>query len=260
MYQNLNLYLAIPCYGGNVTSGTFQSVLALVGWCYEKKINLKVQTLHNEALISRARNTLVAMMLDDEKFNASHLLFIDSDIKFEINNIERLFKINKDIVCGCYAQKQIFWDKVIDTVNNNPEVKNNYQDLISQSLNYNFNLDAEKIPNIVDGYTKVVDAATGMMLIKKEVFQIMKKKFPNKQYETKANIGGLKISSENFYDFFSVGVYEKNNKREYLSEDYYFSRLWQECGGEIWMDLESPLTHIGQMNFTGSAIKNFFSF
>jgi hypothetical protein len=161
MYQNLNLYLAIPCYGGNVTSGTFQSVLALVGWCYEKKINLKVQTLYNEALISRARNTLVAMMLDDEKFNASHLLFIDSDIKFEINNIERLFKINKDIVCGCYAQKQIFWDKVIDTVNNNPEVKNNYQDLISQSLNYNFNLDAEKIPNIVDGYTKVVDAATG---------------------------------------------------------------------------------------------------
>ena len=40
-------------------------------------------------------------------------------------------------------------------------------------------------------------------------------------------------------------------QKRYLSEDYYFSRLWQECGGEIWADLTMPLTHFGNKAFKG---------
>ena len=62
----------------------------------------------------------------------------------------------------------------------------------------------------------------------------------------------LKIASDNCYDLFCAGIYEtKPGIKRYLSEDYYFSRLWQECGGEIWADISLPLTHFGNRAFKG---------
>ena len=62
--------------------------------------------------------------------------------------------------------------------------------------------------------------------------------------------------SDNCYDLFAVGPYKTKTREgkpqiRYLSEDYYFSRLWQECGGEIWADLAMPLTHFGNRAFKG---------
>ncbi len=37
-------------------------------------------------------------------------------------------------------------------------------------------------------------------------------------------------------------------------EDYYFCRLWEECGGEIWTDLSTPITHLGSTEYHGSFI------
>ena len=38
---------------------------------------------------------------------------------------------------------------------------------------------------------------------------------------------------------------DKDKTRRYLSEDFYFCALWQQCGGEIWTDITSELKHIG---------------
>ena len=37
----------------------------------------------------------------------------------------------------------------------------------------------------------------------------------------------------------------------YVSEDYAFCRRWRNLGGEIWLDLDSRLTHTGPQNFAG---------
>jgi hypothetical protein len=37
----------------------------------------------------------------------------------------------------------------------------------------------------------------------------------------------------------------------YLSEDYSFCRLWTRMGGEIWVDLNSRIKHVGQAVFAG---------
>jgi hypothetical protein len=44
---------------------------------------------------------------------------------------------------------------------------------------------------------------------------------------------------------------------EYLSEDYAFCRRWRDLGGEIWVDLESKLTHVGAMRFVGDLSTQF---
>jgi hypothetical protein len=42
---------------------------------------------------------------------------------------------------------------------------------------------------------------------------------------------------------------------QYLSEDYAFCRRWHDLGGEIWADMEAPLTHVGAAAYTGSLIQ-----
>jgi hypothetical protein len=43
----------------------------------------------------------------------------------------------------------------------------------------------------------------------------------------------------------------------YLSEDYAFCRRWRAIGGEIWLDLESKLTHTGSYSFRGNAAAHY---
>lgn len=244
------LYIAIPCYQGFISVHTFNGILNLTNWCKKKSIDYKIQTLRNESLIPRARNTLVSLMLDDKDFNASHLLFIDSDIGFSYKNIQRLIEFDKDIVCGSYPQKKIFFEKLNSEIKKIKNFDNfDIRKVLSKSFNFNLNLDKKEV-NIIDGFMKVDEAATGMMLIKKNVFFKMQKRFPERKYVTKINLGQIRKESENLYDLFATGVYKNS---QYLSEDYYFSRLWSECGGEIWMDIVSPLLHFGQMEFYGDA-------
>ena len=45
----------------------------------------------------------------------------------------------------------------------------------------------------------------------------------------------------------------------YLSEDFSFCRRWTAMGGEIWADLQSKLTHVGAVDFTGDISTQFSS-
>ena len=115
-------------------------------------------------------------------------------------------------------------------------------------INYNTFFNIEEIYR----FCKVQEAATGMMLVKREVFRTMMKKFPERKYQSDQIINGKHFSSDNCYDLFCAGIYETSpGKKRYLSEDYYFSRLWLECGGDIWADIAMPLTHFGNRAFKG---------
>ena len=64
-----------------LTEEYFHSILELQNFCRREEIGLNIQTLGQESLVTRARNTLVANFLDNKE--ATHLLFIDADIGFE---------------------------------------------------------------------------------------------------------------------------------------------------------------------------------
>ena len=247
--KNYKLYIGLPMYGGMLTESTFHGMMQLQYWSAKTGVQIKVQTMGNESLITRARNTIVAMMLDDKAFDATHLLFIDSDIGFQPSNVERLVQVDKDIACGIYPRKAIHWNQTIAAVKENPDIT--VEELQAKSLGYNLNFDANMGIRMQDGFCKVNEAATGMMLVKKEVFTKMIKAFPEKEYKTDQIINGKNYESKNCYDLFSVGKFEGEPNGRYLSEDYYFSRLWQSLGGEIWADCASPLVHFGNMAFAG---------
>ena len=88
----------MPMYGGLLTEPTLHGLLELQSWSMKAGVQMRIQTMGNESLITRARNTLVSMMLDQTDFAATHLLFIDADIGFSWQNIERLICADKDVV------------------------------------------------------------------------------------------------------------------------------------------------------------------
>lgn len=253
--KNYGIFLGMPAYGGMITASTTSSLLDLQNWCKDHNINFYHHFLVNESLITRARNEIVASMLDFNLFNITHLLFIDSDIGFTTKNIERLICSEKDIACGIYPSKGIYWHLVKDTIIKNPDI--GIDELMHKSMHYNMNFFDRNNVKLQNGFCLVKDAATGFMLIKKDVFQIMQKKYPERKYNPKKN-SNPNLKTNNLYDFFPVGIYDKN-ENHYLSEDYFFCRLWQECGGEIWADTQMPLTHNGTFQFkghVGSIFKN----
>lgn len=248
MEKNYKIYVAIPAYGGMISSRTVKGLLDMQSWFLDNSIKMYLNITFNESLITRARNELVADMLSNDFF-ATHILFIDSDIGFNHKNIERLITADKEIVCGVYPKKHIYWDQAKKAILENPEISS--LELERKSLNYAVNFFENNI-KIDNGYSIVKDAATGMMLVKREVFLKLIDYYPDRKYIPSRHESGIKLN--NTYDFFSVGAFSKED-RTYLSEDYYFSRLWQKSGGQIWADLFSPLTHTGSYNFKG----NFYS-
>ena len=75
-----------------------------------RDLNLKILFKDGDALITRARASLVSQFLDDP--DATHLLFVDADIGFEPEQVLRLIECGADICAAVYPIKRIDWDKV----------------------------------------------------------------------------------------------------------------------------------------------------
>ena len=101
----------MPMYG-DAHRATLHDLLELQSWTKAQGVGMRIQTMGNESLITRARNTIVSMMMDQQDFIATHLLFIDADIGFQWKNIERLLCADKDVVCGIYPRKHIYLEKI----------------------------------------------------------------------------------------------------------------------------------------------------
>ena len=137
--KGYKIFLGMPMYGGMLTEATLHGLLELQSWTQANKIAMRIQTMGNESLITRARNTIVSMMMDQTDFVATHLLFIDADIGFNWKNIERLICADKDIVCGIYPRKHIYLEKVKKILEENPNAT--ADEIEAKALGYNVNFD-----------------------------------------------------------------------------------------------------------------------
>ncbi len=233
----------MPLYEGNISHVTLTGIIDLIKWFSSKKIDYKFYFISKDSLVSRARNTIVTKFLDDEEFGGTHLFFLDADIGFNHKNFERLIDFDKDLSCGVYPTKGINWER-LKTLDNKIVKPQNL-------MNYNVNFIDPSNIKLENGFTEVMEGATGFMLIKKEVFLSLKKNYPDLKFSPRPS--SILSGSNNCYDFFKVGNYkDKKGNVNYLSEDFYFSTLWRDIGGKIYADLTSELSHLGKFNFYGS--------
>ena len=107
----INLVVATPCFGGQISAVYALSLLKLQtrlrGY---RDCRLKVLMKDGDALITRARASLLSQFLDDA--SATHLLFIDADIGFEPEQVFRLIECGAEMCAAVYPIKRIDWRRM----------------------------------------------------------------------------------------------------------------------------------------------------
>jgi hypothetical protein len=241
--RGMNIFFATPCYGGVVTDQYFLSMFRLSQALMQHGIKFRITTLRNESLITRARNILTAMFLEDT--SCTHLMFIDADIEFDPDSIIRMLAMDKDIIAGAYPKKTINWGNVREAAKANIEHISTYG--ADYAINLKFDPETRKVRTHM-GAVEVLDASTGFFIVKREVIEKMVQKHPELHYKNDSSIDSK--FNKHCYALWDTEIDPVD--RRYLSEDYAFCRRWQRMGGEIWVDPNTKLNHVGSFTFEGN--------
>lgn len=235
-----SICVCTPMYGGVCHGGYVKSLLQLKETLISHYHQFHFISIENESLIQRGRNTLVWYFLN--KTNFTHLLFIDSDLAFNPEDVLKMLSFDKDIIGGIYPKKTINWDSVKSIM---PNIElNNINKFTGEFV---LAVDTLEPRIFFDQPFEVKHLGTGFMLIKRETFKKLEEhvgSYISNNYTDD--------SKQKTFNYFQVTV--ENN--ELLSEDYFFCNAFQKIGGKIyaapWCDFE----HNGNYRFSGSFVEH----
>jgi hypothetical protein len=207
------------------------SILKLLNAAKNNNLNISFYPIFFESLVSRARNAAVAHFLEDKE--NTHILFIDSDIIFEPEDVFKLIKANKEVVAGIYPKKYIVWDRL----KKYPE---------SERVDFPI---GGQIKMTEDNFLEMDYLPTGFLLISRTAINKIIKQYPELKYRN--DIDGYMSAGDNFYDLFKVGI----RNGIYESEDWGFCSLWKSVGGKVLIHPEINVKHLGWHEYEGNLLK-----
>ena len=238
----IHLVIGTPMYGGMCTSEYTQSLLNL-SESANKSEGVKLTTifLGNESLIQRGRNTIAHhfMNLPD----ATHLLYIDADIKFRVEDIVKMIQADKSLIIGPVALKGYNWDEIRSAAINGE------YDIQRTGGVFNIN----KLPDIdmVDENEpfEIEHGGNAFMMIRRDVFETLKPHTPIYTNGGRSLPDGVEI-----YDYFRVEINKDTN--HLLSEDYFLCHSYRQVGGKVWCAPWVETGHFGSHLFNGKYTRN----
>jgi len=237
----MKLFIPILCYNHTCHTSYMMSLFQLILTLKEHNVDASFFPITFESLISRARNAAVAHFMSNEQY--THLLFIDSDIEFKPEDVFKLIQANKPVVSAGYPQKWLHTGKMEHVFSEKP-VPDTPLELCTVHSTHLFPYDQDIKECMTAKY-----CTTGFLLIQRNVIEKMMEAYPERQYVNDID-GYMSANSQYFYDLFTVEVNQHTKK--YESEDYGFSRLWTQLGGEIHIVTNISLKHYGWYGFSGN--------
>jgi len=249
--QKLKLFVATPMYGGACAGMYTRSIADLSAICAKYQIPLQLYFLFNESLITRARNYCVDEFL---RSGATHLMFIDSDIGFNPQDVLALLAMMTeespyDVMGGPYPKKCISWEKIKMAVDKGVADKDpNVLEKFVGDYVFNPKGSQKEIP--IGAPVEVMEIGTGFMMVRRKTFEDYAKAYPHQSYKPDH------VRTEHFDGTREIIAYfdciiDPVSKR-YLSEDYMFCYNVEKMGGRVWFCPWMQLQHVGSYVFGGS--------
>ena len=222
--KTTRVHICMPCYGGMLTESTFMSYIKWSNAARQLGIDWTMETMTNESLISRARNTLTAKFLHNK--DSTHLMFIDADIGWEPWHLMVLLDRQVDVIGGLYPMKSLPVKWCVNGFDGAEEGAN--------------------------GLQEVTKTGTGFLLIKRDVFEKM-----DAHPAVKPFINDIGLPTElnpHMKTYFDTAVRENR----YYSEDWTFCENWRDIGGKVWVDKRVLLKHTGTYVFDFATQDNLY--
>ena len=214
-----SIFIALPAYDFKVSLKLAISLARFTQVAGKHGISVHMGSICGCSVVSRARNLLVKDMIDSD---ATDLLFIDSDINFEPDDIFRLMAWGADPKKGIVAGV--------------PRTRSENKVYIAD-LDYDEN--GELTMNGM-GLVRGKRVATAFMLIRREVFEQMMAAHPEWVYKDQRSDRMIPC----LFDF-------KLTEEGYMGEDFLFCDRARELGFEVWIDPTIKLGHMGVQEYEG---------
>jgi len=215
-----SIFIALPAYDFKVSLKLAVSLARFTQIAPQHGIDVHIGSICGCSVVSRARNLLVRDFLDSD---ATELLFIDSDINFEPEDILRLMAWGTDTRKGIVAAV--------------PRVRD-VNPVYIANLDYDEN--HELTMNRM-GLVRAEHVATAFMWVNRKVFEDLVEAHPEWTYWDKR--AGKDLSA--IFDF-------KVTREGYIGEDFLFCDRAREAGYEVWIDPTITLGHMGVQEYTGN--------
>ena len=223
------LFVATPMYGGQCSGMYTRSIADLTAMCVRYGIEIRSYFLFNESLITRARNYCTDEFL---RSDADHLLFIDSDIGFNPQDVIAMMALQTDeseydVIAGPYPKKCITWEKIKAAVDkgaadNNPNL---LEDFVGD-----FVFNPVMVPGSnsirLDEPAQVLETGTGFMMIRRATLEKYKEAYPEIMYRPDH------VRTEAFDGSREIGMFFQSEKDEYNPIKDYTSIVKRVAAGE----------------------------
>lgn len=207
--------VALPAYTGQIHVATTLSLIAEYSLFKDRGDDMRIIGACGNAMIAHCRNMLVAQFLASD---ADDLVMIDHDLAWEAGAVMRLVDHPVDFVAGVY-----------------PARKDPIEYLVSYIDKPELWADPET------GLLEVEGISAGFLRLSRSCLERMTAAYPE-----------LEFSDPNAPNGSGVALFDNMliNKL-YHGEDMSFCRRWRAIDGQIWIDPELTLTHIGNKSFVG---------
>lgn len=234
----MKVAIGTPMYGGVCHAGFMQSVYGLISLLYSKGHSGIFLSVLNESLISRARNDIARNFLETD---ADILLFVDSDITFNPEDIYDMLMLNEDVIGSVVPLRKINWKSLHDGIvaYEGKEHPNKF----GKFFNINTNTPEEIYDLVIDRKPfEVLRIGTAILSIKRKVFDQMKEIVPiyysNNQGEER----------KKSWDFFPIYV----DNETLVSEDFSFCNRWRDMGNKVMAVGHYNIVHTGTFDYVGN--------
>ncbi len=240
--MNLHLVIGTPMYGGMCTSEYTQSIIHLSEAANKSNVKFTTIFLGNESLIQRGRNTIAHHFLSMP--DATHLMFIDADMKFRVEDVVQMIAADKGLIIGPVPLKGYNWEEIRQRALAGEE------DIKDTGGIFNIN----HLPGVTmeDENTpfEIEHGGCAFMMIRRDVFEELSPHTP-----VYTNGGASLPDGVEVKDFFRVEVMPET--KHLLSEDYFFCDSYRKIGGKVWIAPWVRAGHFGSHLFNGHYARSY---
>ena len=200
------IFVAIPAYDGRICAETAKSLLREQYQAAAEGLLIEVALLSGCSLITQARNQLCR---DFYESDCDRLVFIDSDVAWEPGALVRLAKHPVDVVGGAYRYKADEESYPVEWLDR-PELR----------------------ADPATGLLEVASLPGGFLSISRAALDRLSDAYPQQAYTYKGH---------GYHGYFHAPI----RGGGLWGEDAAFCVDWRNCGGQVWLDPELKLTHVG---------------
>ena len=237
----IKLYLTSPTMG-QVDIHYMRSVFLLQAECHKRKVHITLH-LHKGSLVTFGRNACTAAFLHSD---CTHMLFVDTDIQFNEQDIFRMIDLDKQVTLIPYPMKMFDWKKALGMYKdyNIPVNKGGFT-YPMKILNPNDFVEEH-------GLIEIEKGPAGCMLIKREAILKMIEHYPELKVRQQHYHNESERDSKHSYNFWDTEFIKETG--QIIGEDFAFCKRFRDIGGRIYALVDSEIAHHGNHPFKGRFI------